>query len=249
LQTKIGNSIAKASACLFFGGIKMKISFRLSPLLLLTLVSCGQEKKSIKGSQNSLLVSEGHYRARIIPLNRQLQKTSITGEVLSKMDPLKMNLQVDIKDLSASMIHPQYIHQGTYCPSEIDDLNSDGIIDVSEAQKAMGAEVLSLVDEEKNMLQFPKSNEQGELFYLKSFTNEQIKKNLIKSDLKSWLVQPFNLSKMSYLILGVSDDIQLPDSIKGMAGIKAQSSIPIGCGTFEKVVIQGTSVTATGDKN
>lgn len=207
--------------------------------------------KASKNVDKSLLVNEGNYRARIIPLNRQLQKTSLTGEVYAKVETSKMNIQVDIKDLSPSMMHPQYLHYGTNCPTETDDLNGDGIIDVAEAQKAMGPEIISLEDNLKttNNYDFPKTNIDGELFYLKTFSNDELKKYFLKSDFKKWSNQSINVSKMAYIILGISDDIEVPESAKGIAGIKTQTSIPVGCGIFEKMQIDTNSTEVNGGKN
>lgn len=230
----------------------MKMSFRFSPIFILTLMSCGQQMKANKNIEKSLFVNEGNYQARIIPLNRQLQKTSLTGEVLAKVEFTKMNVQVDVKDLSSSMIHPQYLHYGSDCPTENDDLNGDGIIDLTEAKKAMGPEIVSLGDDSKslnNIHEFPKTNAEGELFYLKTFSDNEMKKYFLKSEFKKWSNQSLNVSKMAYLILGVSEDVEIPESAKGIAGIKTQTSIPVGCGIFEKIQIETPSTEVNGGKN
>jgi hypothetical protein len=224
----------------FIGVIALLISF-------VTLISCGK-----KDSLNKKFVSlesmpkkdEGIFRANILPLNSSLTSVS-SGEIKIIWDTQMFLSESKVVGSDPGVKHLQFIMSSSQCPSEKDDLNHDSVIDMNELLTVSGDILIPLdsdVSEQLNGIDFgPISNEIGDYIYRRSSSRIDLLNDLTLPDPDFYdhvgkISQNDNLefNKRVVVILGVSSDKDIPQTVKSFWDLPVELSIPIGCGKFEE---------------
>lgn len=205
------------------------------PLILLSaslLISCGKDDKSssshIGVTRTPALeeqAAEGSYRAILRPFNNHLSGFLPTGVAEIKITGDSVQVKTLLDD-DARVVHMQSIHQGTTCPTILNDTNNDGLIDVVEAQAASGKVFIpldgNLNSEEEGAGLYPFG---GDFTYIE---NASLSK--FESDARARTGQGLNLSGRVVLIHGVNGATKMPDSVATKGTMTRQASVPIACG-------------------
>jgi hypothetical protein len=227
--------------------------------LLITLIlvsSCNAKKQSsrrppIKTDLESIAVPldseiEGQYLAVFENINPELS-TKISGaftfSVEKEFDELVMDVR--LTNSGKSIIHAQSIRTGNRCPSVSDDLNRDSIIDAIEGEAVYGKVFIPLDGDISTQSshdgEFPTADTYGNYIYAKvtSFStfmvdlrHETGNKEYIK--LKSQ--EPLSIGSRVVVIHGMSEEINLPTTVRTIGPMTVHQSIPIVCGLIQKVL-------------
>ncbi len=214
----------------------MKNTISLILLSTSLLISCGKDEKSSKSNSGVIRTpaleeqaAEGSYRAILRPFNNHLSGFLPTGVAEIKISGDSVQVKTLLDD-DARVVHIQSIHQGTACPSILNDTNQDGLIDIAEAQVVSGKVFISLDgninSEEEGAGLYPFG---GDFTYIE---NASLSK--FESDVKARTGQGLNLSGRVVLIHGVNGATQLPDSVATIGTLNRQASIPIACGILKR---------------
>ena len=224
----------------FIGVIVLLIS-------IVTLISCGK-----KDSLNKKFVSlesmpkkdEGLFKANILPLNLSLTSVS-SGEIKIIWDTQMFLSESKVVGSDPGVKHLQFIMSSSECPSEEDDLNHDSVIDMNELLTVSGDILIPLdsdVSEQLNGIDYgPISNEMGDYIYRRSSSRIDLLNDLTLPDPDFYdhvgkISENDNLefNKRVVVILGVSSDKEIPETVKSFWDLPVELSIPIGCGKFEE---------------
>ena len=115
------------------------------------------------------------YIAQLLPANG----SGVTGTAKFVVDSGNAGVSIDASGLSPSMRHPQHVHAGTQCPGANADANSDGWVDVKEAEAIAGQSIIPLslnLSQQAGALpatqtqNFPVASENGILSYIQSMS-------------------------------------------------------------------------------
>jgi hypothetical protein len=199
------------------------------------LTACGKKDHNRVASPHTGVTIEeqraqGAYRAILRPLNNSLSGFLPTGVIEISIDHEEVKVR-SVLDDDASVNHIQSIHTGTKCPTATDDINGDGVIDVSEALAASGPVFIPLDDNlnaaEKGSGIYPKGRGYT---YLKSANLEAF-----QADAKNRMNQNLNLGGRVVLVHGVDKGTKLPDSVATLPGIEKELSVPVVCGIINRL--------------
>lgn len=239
---------------------KLSTSIVSSLAVVALLTSCGKDSKNksedtvstreARQEEELALPSDGSnidglYNAKFITLNPQVNGT-IPGSVTFYRKNDQLNAYVRLFAGAPKAWHQQFVYEGTRCPDQSDDLNGDGFIDILEAEAVMGKILVPLDSDISSQNSgrrfFPLGDPSGYYHYERVTSFRRF-----LADLQSEIKDPnsdmtklgpgkgLQLIGRTVLILGINDDIQLPDTVATKGRFKAFQNFPIACGTFVKV--------------
>lgn len=121
----------------------MRISLIPRPLLALSLAVL-----ALFSLSSVALAHQGvkHYQASLAPLNN----SGVTGTATLTLDGDQLTVAIQASGLEANALHPQHIHgfmenkRNSTCPTQADDMNGDGIVDLGEGLPDYGPVLLPL---------------------------------------------------------------------------------------------------------
>ena len=120
--------------------------------LCLMLFACGKDsgsssarKEQQKETENSALESEGQFEAILRPLNYHVNGFIASGKAQVTISQSSVEF-LSVMDDAQAVTHVQSVHVGNRCPVEGDDMNNDGFVDIEEAMRASGDEMVSLAN-------------------------------------------------------------------------------------------------------
>lgn len=191
-------------------------------LIMIVLVSCGSDDDDNGGSIRAPQPqpeeqTEGVFRAVLNSLN---------PEVSSAVAPAQVRIEGDIFEVEmfpgslGVAEHAQHIHAGKRCPSEADDTNNDGVIDVNEAEAVYG-NVLVPLDSDLSTDGGTFSSDNSYV-YQESASLSQMLANLNLDTL--------NPEGLVMDIHGVPESTELPPTVQG-----SKADLPVACGTLLRV--------------
>lgn len=194
---------------------------KVSPIffLLLVMLSCGKKTNEdglLKPQQEYL--PDGIFSAKLMALNGQRIKGAVT---ITKFGD-HLNVRVNLKNAPTGP-HIQGLYAGESCPW--DDLNNDGELDLTEAQKSTGAMMIAFDDELRGHAEGNDVFPAGSYHYERSTSFA-----LMQTDLQQRLGKiPFQIQGRVVLVQGTVQDPLLP----------------IACGVLELDVEDGPEVEPT----
>lgn len=147
-------------------------------------------------------------------------------------------MRVECDDAAPNVIHKQYIHTGTTCPTAADDRNGDGYVDYVEAQQTAGPVLISLdsdiSSEEEDS--FPRGRS-----YI--YVDRTSVPSLIAALPPG---ESLSLGGRVAIIYGADPSISLPDSVSVPVGMSAHESLPIACGVISQTSSPSEETTGGG---
>jgi hypothetical protein len=234
---------------------KIKIFILIKALFLIS--SCGKkiadDKRSIARNQDEQTRTEdrgdfyGVYQAKFMTLNPHINGT-IPGSAnfFRKKDDENFYVYVRFFAGGANSWHMQHIYTGSRCPNLLDDKNSDGFIDIQEAEDIM-ENILIPLDSDLNSQDlgqrfFPISDLTGYYFYERVTNFDRFLNDLRSEDtttednmIKLKVQEEFDLTGKTVLIQGVSENIKLPETVATKGKHRAYQTLPVTCGVFQKI--------------
>lgn len=213
----------------------------------LTLQSCGK-----KSSQESTInrestfmeqqETEGSYRVVLEGLNGN--EASGAGSIRIEED--EVDIQLKMIESHSSTEHFQHISYKGNCPTEKDDKNGDGFIDIQEGMEAYGKALIPLDDDLNTQLagnkSLPVSNRSGFYDYSGKASLEQMLQDLKQDDegsedlfIKLQANEELNLAGRHIVIYGVPSSTTLPSTVASHADLSPQASLPIACGKIIRI--------------
>ena len=179
------------------------------------------------------------FKATLDPLNAgtytvdgttyTIPTTSGTATVTLNGD--KVSVDVIVDGVTAGTLHPQHIHAGPMCPTDGDDANADGYVDVIEGLPKYGGILVSLDDNIDDGaaapgLNFPVADASGSYSY-----SEEGSRAHIQDEIETAL----KVGTRHVVIHGISPDgMPLPASVASLPGLPAWATLPVACGELDR---------------
>lgn len=203
----------------------------------LCLFSCKQnaEKKEEITREttetNAVQVYEGKILAKNADANN---KRTVTGDVKLTVEGNELTIFVEANGLEPNMSHLQHLHgfrdgSDTDCPGQEADKNVDGVVDVTEVAEAAGITMIPFHDDPVNLKiktdTYPKADETGYLVYRQSVNLDSLKAAVKKE----FGLEELDFTKFTYMIHGVPESPELPESAASVMDVPAHITLPVGC--------------------
>lgn len=194
---------------------------------------------------------DGTYTARFVTLNPQVNGT-IPGSATFMRSDDKWFAYVRLFAGMPKAWHMQHVYVGDRCPTLGDDLNKDGFIDIVEAEAVLGKILIPLDSDISSQNSgrrfFPLADPSGSYHYERVTSFRRFFDDLKSPDkdpndnyVKLAPHEGLAIEGKAVLIQGISEDVELPETIASVDRRKPFQTFPIACGIFEKVTeIAGT---------
>jgi hypothetical protein len=201
---------------------------------------------SLFGAANGALAagpgshSQSVYVAHLHPMNSNVTGLQTTGEARFSVVGDQLTISVKATGLPPNLVHWQHFHgfadnRAATCPSAAADANADGIIDLIETEAAAGTTMLAFTDDPVAMDvahgTYPKASAAGTYTYRQTVSL----KGLTAAFAKAFNNQTLDLDRRVVFIHGVVATSNLPASVASLGPIPADVTLPIACGTIERV--------------
>jgi hypothetical protein len=236
----------------------MQLLSSVTIIALFMLSACNETTKSPHSNHHRTVIDpivvpldseiEGQYLAVFETINPELsQKVSgaFTFSVEKEIDELVMDVR--LTNSGTNIIHAQNIRLANRCPTLEDDTNLDGVIDAFEGEAVYGKIFIPLDGDISTQSshdgEFPTSDTYGNYIYAKLTTFSKFMEELRKAPevneeyIKLKDQEPLNIEKRVVVIQGMSEDINLPSTVRSIGQMTAHQSIPIVCGSIRKVLL------------
>lgn len=228
------------------------------------MTSCGQSSKSESSRAKSERThneataddlnppevrekNEGQYIAKLSSLNENVAGFITGAATLSRIkDEFVGDVRFSGEALTAGILHEQNIHIGDRCPTAADDLNNDGFIDAVEGALVYDKIIIPL-DGDLNSQRmgggiFPVADEFGGYIYSQVASYQKFMEDLREIDinLDDQIVTLTESEEMDFenkviVILGVSVNADLPDTVATNNQFTNYQTLPVACGVFSRV--------------
>jgi len=184
--------------------------------------------------------SRSLYVAHLHPMNSKVTGLQTTGEARFSIDGDQLTISVKAHGLPPNLVHWQHFHgftdnRSAACPSAAADVNGDGIIDLMETVPAAGTTMVPFTDDPVAMDVahgiYPKASAAGTYTYKQTMSL----KGLTAAFAKAFNDQNLDLDKRVLFIHGVVPTSKLPATVASLGPIPADVTLPIACGTIERV--------------
>lgn len=221
--------------------------------------SCGQNSEngpstSTPGPQRQLEEApvdgsniKGHYQATFITLNPHVNGT-IPGSAnfFRKEGEDRLYVYVRLFAGGVKAWHMQHVYTGGRCPTQNDDTNLDGFIDINEAEAVLGKILIPLdsniSSQEAGRRFFPLADASGYYHYERITSFARFLRDLQAEDknpeddlVKLAPNEGLRIAGKTVLIQGVVDTLDLPETVGTKGRFRATQTLPIVCGVFEPV--------------
>lgn len=178
------------------------------------------------------------YVAQLHPMNAKVTGLQTSGEARFTVQGDKLTISVNVKGAAPGITHWQHFHgfkdnRDATCATQAADANRDGIIDLIETEPASGTTMVPFIDDPVSMNvaegMYPKASAAGTYEYRSTISLEALSAAFSKAFDGSKL----DLDRRVVLIHGTAK--VLPGSVASLGPIPAQVTLPIACGTIERV--------------
>lgn len=235
--------------------LKLKV---LSTVAALSLaVSCGKDSGSggSGGSGGTRQAQEpapvdgsnidGHYQAKFITMNPHVNGT-IPGSANFHRKEDKLYVYVRLFAGGVRAWHMQHVYTGGRCPTMKDDRNGDGFVDIQEAEKVLGKILIPLdsniSSQSAGRRFFPLADLSGYYHYERITSFRRFLQDLQDEDrepeddvVKLAAGEGLRLAGKTVLIQGVTETVDLPETVASKGRHAAFQTLPIVCGVFNKL--------------
>lgn len=218
----------------------------LTVLLLVSSISCG--KKNTNSARNVITSEEpndstdGDYRAVLKTLNTSLKGNVAFGTAIMKISDNKFSVKLNLAHVPEGTKHIQSVHTNGKCPNLVSDANADSFIDIVEGMTSFGKVLIPLDSDLSAQLlgndYYPKGiysySEEADLSLLVadlSAPDEDPNDNLVK--LKPG--EALNFGRRTLVISSISENNDLPSSVRTIGDFPSEASIPIACGEIVRI--------------
>ena len=182
------------------------------------------------------------YVADFGPLNSQITGLTTGGQARFVINGNDVTITVQINHAPKNMVHWQHLHgflnnQVAVRAEMNNDVNGDGILDVTEIGEVSGVTMIPLNDNpvglDMNNVSYPTADSMGNYRYVVKFKLSDLQASFANRFYGSDLF----LNRRVIYIHGVPQDTPLPLTVASIGDIPAQKTLPIACGKIEKVIV------------
>jgi hypothetical protein len=187
------------------------------------------------------------YTAKLSPLNAEAMiGQSASGTATFKIEGDRLTISVEADGLAPGIMHLQHYHgfqdgKDATCPTPAADVNGDGVIDLLETEPMAGTTMVPFHAEPASLQipsdTYPTANAAGAIRYEQAVSMRELEAALRSKFNGAGL----DLEKRVVFIHGVAPDAALPTSVQSLPGVPAQVTIPVACGTIERLTIRASS--------
>lgn len=219
-------------------------------LFLIILSSCGKSNSNAGLPYEAItppltpLAISGKYRAQMKALNPQIT-TRLKGPAILEQKDDDFHAEVRITGSSPFILQQQNIHQGS-CPSQSDDVNGDGFIDIEEARKVLGPVLIPLDSDLSSQAggenDYPMTDSGGSYTYDTNASFQKLVTDLQGPDTnpndqvtKLPPGSPVVFEGKVIVIHGAPESMIFPETVATTGDYSVHQSIPVACGTFKEV--------------
>lgn len=221
-------------------------------LALMSMSSCGKNKSNdgeevgslgdgkvdvvINGNLNPETPQplEGRYDAILRPLNTQLNGFIPSGRAKFNVSGETMEVTSYLED-DSRVQHIQNVHVGTRCPTQSDDENGDGLIDIVEMKKVTGDVLIPLDADLSSIAAGADSWPMGKGHtYVKSAKTTDMLNDLYASS-RLTTDSSINLAGRVVMVHGTVDLSRVPQSVQTLNGLPRNITVPITCGVIKRL--------------
>lgn len=180
------------------------------------------------------------YVAHLHPMNSKVVGSETTGEARFTIKGDKLTISLNVKGAPHGMMHLQHFHgfkdnRQAQCPTKAADANHDGIIDLIETEPMSGTTMVPFQGNPVNMKiatdTYPKASASGAYHYKKTVSLKALQAAFSKAFGNANL----DFDKRVVYIHGIPASTKLPTSVASLSTIPGQVTLPIACGTIERV--------------
>jgi hypothetical protein len=188
---------------------------------------------------------QGTYLATFSTLNSQING-NVPGSTTLLFKDTRVYVYVRLFAGSPKAWHQQKIYSGSKCPTEKDDTNKDGFIDINEAEAVVGKILIPLdanISSQKSGRNFfPIGDLSGSYSYERITNLNWLIEDLKAEDwdpedniIKIGANEPVILKGRPVMVFGVNQDVALPETITSQSKYKPYQTFPVTCGILEEV--------------
>ena len=180
------------------------------------------------------------YVAHLHPLNSGITGLRTTGEATFAIVGDTLTISITALGVPPSLVHWQHFHgfvndrAATY-PTKATDANHDDIIDLTETEPMSGTTMVPFIEDPVTMDVahgvYPKASASGAYNYQQTVSLKALEAAFAKAFEDPNLV----LDRRVVFIHGILPSSTLPASVASLGPIPAHVTLPIACGTIEKV--------------
>jgi hypothetical protein len=239
-------------------GTKMKRSFKFA-LITMTILpflgSCGKsssgdgrlsdEERARRDEVLDETSIDGLYQAKFTTLNPHVNGT-IPGSLTFLREKDRLLTFVRLFAGGPRAWHPQGVYLGKRCPNIGDDKNGDGYIDIVEAMAVVGKMIIPLdanINSQASGKNFyPMADLSGYYHYERVASFSRLFDDLKDKDrdpddhiTKLDPNEKFSFERRVFMVQGVVQEIELPETVAGLGKRKPYQTLPITCGIIQKV--------------
>ena len=237
-----------------------KIISKIAPTLavLALMSSCGSDNSSSNKSKGNAIVPEreetplstdgsniqGLYLAKFETLNPHVNG-NIPGSVTIQRKDARIYAYLRLFGGGVKTWHRQGIYTGDRCPTQKDDENGDGFVDIVEAEKVLGKIIIPLDADIGSQASgrnfYPVADLSGNYHYERITSFERFFRDLKSPDkdpednvVKLGPEEGFDFVGKPVLVQGVVETTVFPPTVGSMGRYKPFQTLPIVCGIFQK---------------
>lgn len=210
-------------------------------LFFLLLPGCGKGFKDLEDRQEEIVPE--HFVAILEPLNRRVAQ--FKGWVEVTISENQFWIRIKVEGNSDRIMHAQYLHAYSRCPTEDADVNGDGYIDFLEAHRDVGPILIpldgNLNSQLKGMNTYPEMKRQGFYYYSRSTAIDRLMRDLYRQDnipddmmTKLKRHESLSLDERVIMIYGIPEGRNLPASVQSYSVYPSQFTLPVACGRLRQ---------------
>lgn len=242
-MTQPKNNLTKFLLIMRFNHVMLALS-----VFALTAISCKDNKgnkESLKEKVQEVVEQtapsdEVIYEADLTALNSDITEKETSGKARFVIKDGTMKVSIDVENAPEGIEHWQHFHgfqngEAADCPTDEQDKNGDGIIDLIETETVSGTTMVPFNDLPAKMDvptdTYPKADENGNYHY----EVEIDLKDLENAFSEAFNGSDINLDSRVLYIHGVPESTKLPETVQSLGPIPAHVTLPIACGKIKKV--------------
>lgn len=184
------------------------------------------------------------FRASLVQVNSQVLRSApaAVAEVIVEDDDA---VQIRVEGLALDAVtHPIFLRAGAGCPTQVLDVNDDGVVDVIEGEAAYGTVLLpfdaDVTTQAIEVGTFPTGSDFS-YFALEEFDDVMEAVEGPDENPNDFLVpltdgESLDLERRTVVVHGVGmAAIEHPEQLQGLDGMEISTTVPILCGRLSRV--------------
>jgi len=180
------------------------------------------------------------YRAKLTAVNSEKIGSAPAGEAILKVVGDKLEVHIKMHAVPVNIEHWEHFHgfpdaRVAKCITPDLDSNKDGFLDLLETEPASGTTMVPFNDKPEEMVipthTYPHAGPKGDFDYTKMVPLAALADKFASV----YKGQSIDLDRRVIYVHGVPSDSALPGSVGSLGPVPSHVTLPIACGTIEKI--------------